>query len=112
VEQRSIRALVATVGIDSFEVQRGLPRDSSFELIGVVDDVDDTIRGIRSTECDILLVACTGNIDRALHVIDGAHSAEPTLPILVLAQTSPGAFLSRAFESGATDVVSFLQLYD
>ena len=112
MEQRSIRVLVTVAGVDSLDVQQSLPRDSGFQLIGVVDDAESTIRGVQSGACDILLVACTGGIDRALGVIDGAHSAEPKLPILVLAQSSPNGFLRRAFESGATDVVTFPQSPD
>jgi len=107
VEQRSIRALVSVAGLDSLEVQRSLPRDPSFQLIGVVDDVASTVRGVQSGTCDILLVACTGEIDHALQVIYGARHAEPAMPILVLAQSSPHGFLRRAFEAGATDVVTF-----
>ena len=112
MEQRSIRVLVSVVGVDSLDVQQSLPRDSGFQLIGVVDDAESTIRGVQSGACDLLLVTCTGGIDRALGVIDGAHSAEPKLPILVLAQSSPNGFLRRAFESGATDVVTFPQSPD
>ena len=112
MEQRSIRALVSVSGVDALDVQQSLPRDPSFQLIGLVDDVASTIRGVQSSDCDILLIACTGEIDRALQVIDDVHSAVPTMPILVLAQSSPSGFLRRAFESGASDVVTLPQTQD
>ena len=38
--ERSIRALVAVEGLDVFDVQRALPDDPTFELVGVTDGVD------------------------------------------------------------------------
>ena len=42
--ERSIRALVAVEGLDAFDVQRALPDDPNFELIGLTDGVDETVR--------------------------------------------------------------------
>ncbi len=107
MEQRSIRALVSVIGIDTLDVQQALPRDPGFQLVGVAEDAHSTIRGVHDGACDILLVACSGESDSAIDVIDGARRAEPSLPILVLTLTSPGGFLRRAFEAGATDIVTF-----
>ena len=71
---RTIRALVAVEGLDVFDVQRALPDDPSFELVGMTDGVDETVRTLQNSEVDVLLVACQGREDdRSLQIIDGAH---------------------------------------
>jgi len=108
--ERSIRALVAVEGLDVFDVQRALPDDPAFELIGVTDGVDDTVRTLQSREVDVILVACQGREDdRSLQIIDNAHRTSPDVPIIVLSTSSPNGFLRRAFESGAADMALFPQ---
>jgi pilus assembly protein CpaE len=108
--ERSIRALVAVEGLDVFDVQRALPDDPAFELIGVTDGVDETVRTLQSREVDVILVACQGREDdRSLQIIDNAHRAAPDVPIIVLSTSSPNGFLRRAFESGAADMALFPQ---
>ena len=107
MEQRPIKALVSVIGIDSLDVQQALPRDASLQVIGVTEDALTTVRELKGGACDILLVACSGEMDAAIDVIGGARRAAPGLPILVLALSSPGSFLVRAFEAGATDIVTF-----
>jgi pilus assembly protein CpaE len=106
VDQRSIRAFVSVAGVDLLEVEQSLPQDPNFQLIGIAEDLESTVHGVQSSTVDLLLVACTGEIDRALQVIDHVHAAEPALPILVLAKASPNGFLRRAFEFGASDVIT------
>ena len=99
--ERSIRALVAVEGLDVFDVQRALPDDPAFELVGVTDGVDETVRTLESREVDVILVACQGREDdRSLQIIDNAHRTAPDVPIIVLSTSSPNGFLRRAFESG------------
>ncbi|HEX5582754.1 AAA family ATPase, partial [Gaiella sp.] len=106
----SIRALVAVEGLDAFDVQRALPDDASFALLGMTEGVDETVRALLKDEPDLLVVACQGREDdRSLHIIDGAHRAAPEVPIIVLASTSPNGFLRRAFEAGAADMAIFPQ---
>src|SRR5689334_7320300 len=106
MEQRPIRALVSAVDLDTIEAQAAVPRDPGVQLLGVVQDLEGTLDGIRSGLCDILLVACSGQIDRSLQLIHTVHQEAPTIPILVVARTSPNGFLRRAFEYGATDVIT------
>ena len=107
---RSIRALVAVEGLDVFDVQRALPDDPSFELIGVADGVDETVRVLQEKDVDVVLVACQGREDdRSLQIIDGAHRTAPETPIVVLSTSSPNGFLRRAFEAGAADMALFPQ---
>jgi pilus assembly protein CpaE len=105
-----IRAVVAVEGLDAFDVQRAMPDDASFQLLGMTDGVDETIRALQAQEADVLVVACQGREDdRSLQIIDGAHRAAPELPIIVLSAASPNGFLRRAFEVGAADLAMFPQ---
>ena len=107
---RSIRALVAVEGLDAFDVQRAMPDDPNFELVGLTDGVDDTVRTLQTREVDVLLVACQGREDdRSLQIIDGAHRVAGDLPIIVLSTSSPNGFLRRAFDAGAADMALFPQ---
>ena len=108
--ERTIRALVAVEGLDVFDVQRARPDDPAFQLVGVTDGVDETVRTLQASEVDVLLVACQGREDdRSLQIIDGAHRTAPAVPIIVLSTTSPNGFLRRAFEAGAADMALFPQ---
>ena len=108
--ERSIRALVAVEGLDAFDVQRALPDDPNFELVGLTDGVDETVRVLQEKDVDVVLVACQGREDdRSLQIIDGAHRTAPETPIVVLSTSSPNGFLRRAFEAGAADMALFPQ---
>ena len=51
-----------------------MPDDPNFELVGLTDGVDETVRMLQTREVDVLLVACQGREDdRSLQIIDGAH---------------------------------------
>jgi len=109
----TIRALVAVEGLDAFDVQRGMPDDPSFQLLSVVEGVDDTVRSLQTREVDVLLVACEGREDdRSLQIIDSAHRTSPDVPIVVLSTSSPNGFLRRAFDAGAADMALFPQSKD
>ncbi len=106
----TIRALVAVEGLDPFDVQRAMPDDPNFELVGLTDGVDETVRVLQTRDVDVLLVACQGrDDDRSLQIIDNAHRTVPNLPIIVLSTTSPNGFLRRAFDVGAADMQLFPQ---
>jgi pilus assembly protein CpaE len=108
--ERTIRALVAVEGLDAFDVQRALPDDPGFQLLGLTEGVDETVRALQARETDVLLVACQGQEDdRSLQIIDNAHRAAPTVPIIVLSTSSPNGFLRRAFEVGASDMALYPQ---
>lgn len=110
---RTIRALVAVEGLDAFDVQRALPDDPTFQLLGVTEGVDETIKALQNREADVLLVACQGREDdRSVQIIDGAHRTAPNMPIIVLSTASPNGFLRRAFEAGAADMALFPQSKD
>ncbi len=105
-----IRALVAVEGLDALDVQRAMPDDPNFELVGMTDGVDETVRTLQTRDVDVLLVACQGREDdRSLQIIDNAHRTSPDLPIIVLSTSSPNGFLRRAFDAGAADMALFPQ---
>jgi len=111
--ERTIRALVAVEGLDSLDVQRAMPDDPSFQLLGMTDGVDETVRTLQTRDVDVLLVACAGTEDdRSLQIIDSAHRAAPSVPIIVLSTSSPNGFLRRAFEAGASDMALYPQTKD
>jgi pilus assembly protein CpaE len=111
--EHAIRAVVAVEGLDALDVQRALPDDPSFQLLGMTDGVDETIRALQAQSADVLVVACQGREDdRSLQIIDGAHRAAPDVPIIVLSAASPNGFLRRAFEVGAADMAIFPQTKD
>jgi pilus assembly protein CpaE len=108
--QPVIRALLVVEHLDHIEVQRALPDDPSFQLVGITEGVDETVRALREHETDVLVVACTGREDdRSLSIVDHARSEEPDVPIVVLCTSSPNGFMRRAFDAGASDVVLFPQ---
>ncbi len=105
-----IRALIAVEGLDAFDVERAMPDDANFELVGLTDGVDETVRMVQTRDVDVLLVACQGREDdRSLQIIDGVHRIAPELPIIVLSSTTPNGFLRRAFDIGAADMALFPQ---
>jgi pilus assembly protein CpaE len=108
--ERTIRALVAVEGLDAFDVQRALPDDPTFQLLGLTEGVDETVRALQGREADVVLVACQGREDdRSLQIIDHVHRNAPVVPIIVLSTSSPNGFLRRAFEAGASDMALFPQ---
>jgi pilus assembly protein CpaE len=111
--ERTIRALVAVEGLDTFEVQRAMPDDPSFQLLGLTDGVDETVRTLQTRDVDVLVVACEGREDdRSLQIIDSANRTAPSVPIVVLSAASPNGFLRRAFEAGAADMGLYPQSKD
>lgn len=111
--ERPIRTLVAVIeGLERLEVEQHLPDDPTFQLVGITQGIDETMRALRDAELDVLLVASRGPGDRALHMVDAAARAKPSLPVVVLSTNSPNGFLRRAFEAGAADVLVFPQTQD
>jgi pilus assembly protein CpaE len=106
----TIRAVVVVEGLDAFDVQRALPDDPHFQLLGITEGVDETVRVLQAQDADVILVACQGREDdRSLQIIDTAHRTAPDTPIVVLSAASPNGFLRRAFEVGAADLTVFPQ---
>ena len=99
--ERSIRALVAVEGLDAFDVQRALPDDPNFELIGITDGVDETVRTLQSREVDVHPRRLPGPRGRPVAPDHRRRPPRrPDVPIIVLSTSSPNGFLRRAFEAG------------
>ena len=101
-----IRALVSLdQGIDEASVLAAMPNDSSIQIVGFVQGVEESWSTLNSAATDLFVIACSGYSERALSLIGSSAREHPELPIVVLSQSSPEGFLSRLFEMGADDVV-------
>ena len=105
--------LVAVEGLDTFDVQRALPDDPAFELVGADgrrrrDRADAADRGRRRPPRRL-----PGPRGRPVAPDHRQRpSRRPELPIIVLSTASPNGFLRRAFEAGAADMALFPQTKD
>jgi len=106
VADAPIRALVSLdQGIDEASVLAAMPNDSSIQIVGFVQGVEESWSTLNSAATDLFVIACSGYSERALSLIGSSAREHPELPIVVLSQSSPEGFLSRLFEMGADDVV-------
>jgi len=104
---RRIKTLVAIdVGADHDQVTTAMPSDPTIEIVGLVDGLDESWATMQETPIDLLVVACGGDTDRALFLIDNAVKQHPERPVVVLCTGTPNGFVRRAFEAGADDIVT------
>jgi pilus assembly protein CpaE len=102
-----IRALVALdAGVDSNTIQSMLPDNSTIEVVGIINGLEESWRTLQETESDLLIVACEGYSDRALYFIDAAVRDQSDRPVVVMTTGSPNGFVRRVFESGADDILT------
>jgi pilus assembly protein CpaE len=102
-----IRALVALdAGVDSNTIQSMLPDNSTIEVVGIINGLEESWRTLQETESDLLIVACEGYSDRALYFIDAAVKDQSDRPVVVMTTGSPNGFVRRVFESGADDILT------
>jgi len=102
-----IRALVALdEGVDSTVIQSMLPDNSTIEVVGIINGLEESWRTLQETESDLLIVACEGYSDRALYFIDAAVKDQGDRPVVVMTTGSPNGFVRRVFESGADDILT------
>jgi pilus assembly protein CpaE len=105
-----VKTLVAMEeGLDLALLQSSLPSDASIQIVGVVEGLEQSWEVLQETPTDLLVVACDGDSDRALFLIDGAIKAKPDRPVVVLYTGSPNGFVRRVFEAGADDIVGLPQ---
>src|SRR5215211_1602479 len=100
---KTLVALDANVSYDM--IQAALPVDTSVQVVGMVEGLDEAWNTLQETNADLLIVACGGYSDRALYLIEEAVRQKPSRPVIVLTQSSPNGFVRRVFEVGADDVV-------
>jgi pilus assembly protein CpaE len=105
-----IKTLVAMEdGLDAGVLQGSLPSDGGVQIVGIVEGLDQSWEVLQETPTDLLVVACAGDSDRALFLIDGAIKAKPDRPVVVLYTGNLNGFVRRVFEAGADDIVGLPQ---
>jgi pilus assembly protein CpaE len=105
-----IKTLVAMEdGLDAAVLQGSLPSDAGVQIVGIVEGLEQSWEVLQETPTDLLVVACDGDSDRALFLIDGAIKAKPDRPVVVLYTGNPNGFVRRVFEAGADDIVGLPQ---
>jgi pilus assembly protein CpaE len=110
---QSIKTLVALDANVSYDmIQAALPVDTSIQVVGMIEGLDEAWNTLQETNADLLIVACGGYSDRALYLIEGAARQRPGRPVVVLTQASPNGFVRRVFEVGADDVVVLPETQD
>jgi pilus assembly protein CpaE len=110
---QSIKTLVALDANVSYDmIQAALPVDTSIQVVGMIEGLDEAWNTLQETNADLLIVACGGYSDRALYLIEGAVRQRPGRPVVVLTQASPNGFVRRVFEVGADDVVVLPETQD
>src|SRR5207253_2285992 len=87
-------------------VQSLLPSGASFEIVGLINGLDESWRTLQETAPDLLIVVCSGYSGQTLYFIDSAVKQQPERPIVVLTTGSPNGFVRRVFESGADDILT------
>ena len=105
-----IKTLVAMDdGLDAGVLQGSLPSDGGVQIVGIVEGLDQSWEVLQETPTDVLVVACDGDSDRALFLVDGSIKAKPERPVVVLYTGEPNGFVRRVFEAGADDIVGLPQ---
>jgi pilus assembly protein CpaE len=97
--------VVLDAGVSQADVERALPRIDEVEIVGLVDGIDDAWVRLHETGNDLLIVACAGQSEAVLNLIDNAVTERPRRPVVVLAYGSPNGFTRRVFAAGADDVI-------
>jgi pilus assembly protein CpaE len=89
-------------------VEQALEGDSSLEVVGYVEHLDDW-RMFLEQQADVVVVACYGHDDGVSTMVNHAVKHRPDRPVVVMSEASPNGFLREAFESGADDVITLPQ---
>jgi pilus assembly protein CpaE len=97
--------VVLDAGVNQTEVERALPRGDEVEIVGVVNGIDDAWVRLHETANDLLVIACAGQSEAAINLIDNSVTERPRRPVVVLSHGSPNGFTRRVFAAGADDVV-------
>jgi pilus assembly protein CpaE len=104
---RTVRTFVALdEGVSRAMVEAALPYDSTFQIVGILEGLQDSWATLEETEADLVLIACAGHSERALLLVDNAIRQQADRPVIMLLTSSPNGFVRRAFEAGADDLVS------
>ena len=105
----TIRVLVTLAEhADARLVEQALEGDSSLEIVGYAEQVDDW-RQFLEQPGDVVVVGCYGHDDGMAAMVDHAVKHRPDRPVVVMSEASPNGFLRQAFEAGADDVITLPQ---
>jgi pilus assembly protein CpaE len=105
----TIRVLVTLAEhADAGLVEQALEGDSSLEIVGYAEQVDDW-RQFLEQPGDVVVVGCYGHDDGMAAMVDHAVKQRPDRPVVVMSEASPNGFLRQAFEAGADDVITLPQ---
>jgi DNA-binding NarL/FixJ family response regulator len=103
----TVRTFVALDdGVSRAMVEAALPYDATFQIVGILEGLQESWATLEETEADAILIACAGHSERALLFIDNAAKQQADRPVIVLLEGSADGFVRRAFESGADDLVA------
>jgi pilus assembly protein CpaE len=105
----TIRILVTLAEhADQRLIEQALEGDSSLEVVGYADHLDDWRQFIEQP-ADVVIVGCYGHDDGMAAMVDHAVKHRPDRPVVVMSEASPNGFLRQAFEAGADDVITLPQ---
>ncbi len=101
------KVLVALdAGVDADRVRQALPVDSTVQVVGMVEGLDEAWTTLQEVPTDVLVVASAGYSERSLFLIEGAVKQRSDRPVVVLSELSPNGFIDRVFEAGADDFLT------
>jgi pilus assembly protein CpaE len=92
-------------GVDVATVQSLIDAQPGVTLACPVGDLSDAWDALDETICDLVVVVCGGDGERALAFIAAAVKERPQVPIVVAYQGTPNGFVNAAFEAGADEVL-------
>ena len=75
--------VVLDAGVNQSDVERALPRGGDVDVVGIVHGIDDAWVRLHETSNDLLVVACAGQSEQALSLIDNAVKERPRRPVVV-----------------------------
>ena len=102
----TVKTLIALdEGIDGAYIESSLPAASSLQVVGMAHGLDQGLTLLGETSPDLLVIATSGQSERALYLIEGATRLRPDRPIVVLFSGTPDGFLQHAFDAGADDLI-------
>jgi pilus assembly protein CpaE len=96
-------------GLDPRPIEDALPRGTRVEPTRLAEDGNGPLLA-EAADAELVVVACDGDSQRALDLIQAASTqlqARP--PVVVLYAGSPNGFMERAFEAGADDLITLPQ---
>ena len=102
-----ITALVAAEeGIDIEGVYAALTSSGGLRVVNVLDGSENWDQHDGTTS-DVFVIACRGDSDESLGLIEDAARAHPERPVIVVHGGSPNGYVRQAFTAGAEDLVVF-----